>query len=456
MDAHRVCVVGSGYVGTVVAGCLAYIGHDVMAVEIDPIKLESLRTGTPHFFEPGLSEILRDGLAAGRLDFTDEMRRGVEGADVIFICVETPTTASGHPDMSSVAAAARSVGAHLKGHQVIVTKSTVPIGSGQWLETVLEDASDNGAGAGGFSVVSNPEFLREGTAVEDFLYPDRVVIGSEDDRALDVVESIYRPVLSQDFSTGRDLAPTLVRTDLATAETIKYAANAFLATKISFINEIAGIAERVGADVIGVADAIGLDHRIGRAFLGAGVGWGGSCFGKDLDALSATARDYGLDPLILEAVREVNIRQRHVIVEKLQDHLASLRGRRIALLGIAFKPGTDDLRDAPAIDIARRLSRLGASVAGYDPVVKDVPDAPDLAVCGDALEAVDRADAVVLVTDWPEFRDLDWAEIAEAMRGRLLLDGRNFLDDAAIKRAGLRYEGIGRRVRATERTSLRI
>ena len=451
MAAHRVCVVGTGYVGTVVAACFAAVGHSVIGLEIDTVKLESLRSGMPHFYEPGLAEMLRSGIAAGRLDFTDDDAAALHNANVIFICVETPTTESGHPDMAAVSTAARSIGSQVKEHQVIVTKSTVPIGSGQWLEGVLDESAGNGSGVGRFSVVSNPEFLREGSALDDFLYPDRIVIGSEDESALDLVEEIYRPVLEQDFEAGRDIEPILVRTDLATAETIKYAANAFLATKISFINEVANIAERVGADVVDVARAIGLDDRIGQAFLGAGVGWGGSCFGKDLDALSATARDYGLEPLILEAVREVNLRQRLVIVEKLQDHLASLRGRRIALFGLAFKPGTDDVRDAPAIDIAVRLARLGAVVIGYDPIVKDVPAAPDLVISGSVYEAAERADAVVVVTDWPQFEELDFDEVARVMSGRLLLDGRNYLDQSVVKAAGLRYVGMGRKVHTTER-----
>ncbi len=446
MDSQRICVVGSGYVGTVVAACLASLGHHVTAVEIDPLKLDSLQSGTPPFYEPGLTELLRGALGSGHLEFTADSGAAMAGSSVVFLCVETPSTDSGHPDMSAVASAARTIGANLSGHQVLVTKSTVPIGSGQWLGALLKEASDNGHNGATFSIVSNPEFLREGSAVADFLYPDRIVIGSDDPAALDTVAAVYQPVLSQDFAEARDVKPTLVRTDLATAESIKYAANAFLATKISFINEIAGICDRVGADVTLVSDAIGLDHRIGHAFLSAGVGWGGSCFGKDLDALAATARDYGLDPLILDSVREVNQRQRHIVIERLQDRLGSLRGRRIALLGLAFKPSTDDLRDAPAVDIAVRLNRLGAIVSGYDPVVKDVPAAPALDVSEDPYLAARGADAVVLVTDWPQFRELDLDELARVMTGTLFFDGRNFLDPQAVSDCGLHYVGVGRGV----------
>ena len=445
MVAHQVCVVGSGYVGTVVAACFASVGHSVIGLEIDTAKLASLRAGTPHFYEPTLGEKLRAGIAVKRLKFTDDSAAAIKDANAIFICVDAPTTESGQPNMAAISTAARSIGTHLQRDQVVVMKSTVPIGSSRWLEGILKKTAAKNSIAWNASIVSNPEFLREGSAVEDFLYPDRIVIGSEDDEALDLVEQIYQPLLEQSFESGRTIRPTLVRTDLTTAETVKYAANAFLATKISFINEIANIADRVGADIVDVAYAMGLDKRIGQAFLGAGVGWGGSCLGKDLDALSATARSYGLDPLILDAVREVNIRQRHIIITKLQDHLASLRGKRIALLGLAFKPGTDDVRNAPAVDIAVRLTRLNAVVTGYDPVVKDIPEAPDLVLSGTVYEATKGVDAVVVLTDWPEFRQLDFDKISKIMKGHLLIDGRNHLEQSTIEHAGLYYVGIGRK-----------
>jgi nucleotide sugar dehydrogenase len=298
-----------------------------------------------------------------------------------------------------------------------------------------------------FSVVSNPEFLREGCAVHDFLHPDRVVLGSDDPVALDLVEEVYRPILEQSFVPQRrraDDRPTLVRTSLATAETIKYAANAFLATKISFANEIAGICESVGADVVEVMGGIGLDHRIGRAFLHAGLGWGGSCFGKDVAALMAIARDHGRPTRILDAVVDVNRTQRLLVVDKLQQHLHTLMGRRVALLGLAFKPGTDDMRDAPSVDLARRLVAAGATVRAHDPVVSELASVPEIEIHASPYEAAARADAVVLVTEWDEYADLDPRKLASVMRGCLVIDGRNALDRQALEAAGLLHVAIGR------------
>ncbi len=293
--------------------------------------------------------------------------------------------------------------------------------------------------------MSNPEFLREGTAIEDFLHPERIVLGSDDPAAIDLVHRAFQPILDQTFDGGRpEVQPAMVHTGLVTAETVKYAANAFLAAKISFINEISQICERVGADITDVATAIGLDSRIGNKFLNAGIGWGGSCFGKDLDALAAIARDYGLHPRMLDAVREVNRSQRHLIVEKLQAELKTLRGRRVTLLGLSFKPGTDDLRDAPAIDIASRLVQLGATVSAFDPVVKTFDEVPEVWIKDDVYAAVDRADAVVLITEWPEFKDVDYGRVANVMRGDYFLDGRNFLDPQEMMSAGLHYGSIGR------------
>ncbi len=441
-SAPRIAVVGTGYVGTVVAACLSLIGRRVVGVEIDNAKLEQLRSGTAPFYEPGLDELLRDQVASGRLSFTDDMAVALEAADIVFLAVGTPTGRDGHPDMSAVAAAAKAIGPHIRDGMALVTKSTVPIGSGAWLGSIIEESHERSVD---FAVVSNPEFLREGSAIDDFLHPDRVVIGSKSTEAIELVTEAYRPILDQSFEGGRpDATPHLVTTGLATAETIKYAANAFLATKISYINEISQICEKVGADVTEVAHAIGLDQRIGDKFLNAGVGWGGSCFGKDLDALAAIARDYGLDPEMLDAVRQVNQRQRLHVVDKLQLHLKTLRGRRVALFGLSFKPGTDDLRDAPAIEIARRLVDLGATVLGYDPIVKEVPGFPELRTTSEAFEAAERADAVVIVTEWPEFAELDMERLAEVMRGDLFFDGRNAIDAATVRAAGLRYEGIGR------------
>jgi UDPglucose 6-dehydrogenase len=437
--AIKVSVVGSGYVGTVAAACLSSLGREVVAVEIDGPRLASLRSGRVPFFEAGLEQLVSAGLESGNLRFTGDTCDALNASDVVFLCVETPSRSDGTPDMSSVERAAAAIATGTDGHHVVVTKSTVPIGSGRWLQNLLEDAGRS------LRVVSNPEFLREGCAVADFLHPDRVVLGSDDPEALDLVEEVYRPILEQSFvPVGRGDPRPLIRTGLATAETVKYAANAFLATKISFINEIAQICNLVGADVDEVATALGLDTRIGSHFLEAGIGWGGSCFGKDLAALTAIAQDLGYDPELLRATVSVNTRQRNSIVERLKKDLHGLRGRRLALLGLAFKPGTDDLRDSPALGVAGRLLASGAMVSAYDPLVRQTQLA-GLRVAPGPYEAAVRADAVVLVTEWPEFLELDFARLRQTMRGDLLLDARNMFDPRTVTDAGLRYEGIGRR-----------
>jgi nucleotide sugar dehydrogenase len=337
----------------------------------------------------------------------------------------------------------RSLAPHLRANSVVVNKSTVPVGSGNWARTILEEALPRNRQST-FQVVSNPEFLREGSAIADFLHPDRVVLGG-DDAGVRRVAELYRPVLDQAFAGGRrDRKPLLITAQLASAEMIKYAANAFLATKISFANEIANLCELVGADARQVLPAIGADHRIGSAFLSPGIGWGGSCFGKDIAALVATGQDYGYTPSLLRASVDVNQLQRAAAVRKLQRELRVLKGRRIAVLGLAFKPGTDDLRDAPALDVVRRLLAAGSVVSAYDPIVKKLPE--DLAavrLATDVYDAADRVDAVVLATEWPEFRDIDANTLRRAMKGDLVLDGRNSLPEATFAGSGLRLEGFG-------------
>jgi nucleotide sugar dehydrogenase len=347
------------------------------------------------------------------------------------------------PDLAQIEDAVRSLAPHLRASSVVVNKSTVPVGSGNWARTMLEEALPRNRQST-FHVVSNPEFLREGSAIADFLHPDRVVLGG-DDAGIQRVAQLYRPVLEQAFSGGRrDRKPLLITTQLASAEMIKYAANAFLATKISFANEIANLCELVGADARQVLPAIGADHRIGSAFLLPGIGWGGSCFGKDIAALVATGQEYGYTPSLLRASVDVNQLQRAAAVRKLQRELRVLKGRRIAVLGLAFKPGTDDLRDAPALDIVRRLLAAGSVVSAYDPIVKKLPE--DLAavrLATDVYDAAERVDAVVLATEWPEFCDIDANTLRRAMKGDLLLDGRNFLPAASFASSGLRLEGFG-------------
>lgn len=442
----RVSIVGTGYVGTVAAACLAFLGHHVVGLEIDQRKLTLLQRGEPPLFEPGLDELLTAQLAAGRLGFTDSPAEAMDASDVVFLCVGTPQGADRRPDMRACFAAAQAIGGSLRHHHVVVTKSTVPVGTGHLLASVIEGslpASRKETRL--FSMVSCPEFLREGNAIQDFLWPHRIIVGGDDQQAIEQVAEVYRPILEQSFEGGDPLArPALVRTSLVNAEMVKYAANAFLATKISFINEVANVCERVDADVTVVSEALGLDPRIGPQFLNAGAGWGGSCFGKDLHGLVELASDVGYEPRLLKATLSVNQYQRWSIIEKLQSHLHALPGRRVALLGLAFKAGTDDLRDAPAIDVAGWLIAAGASVVAHDPLVRQVPGLTGVEMAENPYASAAHADAVVLLTDWPEYRSLDLEALRCVMAGNLLIDARNLLDPDAAVRAGLAYRGIGR------------
>ena len=442
----NVAVVGTGYVGSVTAVCLAWLGHDVIGFDTNPARAEQLSSGELPIYEPGLDLKLGEALATGRLTFTADPAAAAHDADVIFLCVGTPTGPGGMPDMSQVETAAHSVAPYLKEGAVVVNKSTVPVGSGNWVRTMIEEAQP-GRDAPIFQVVSNPEFLREGAALDDFLYPDRIVLGGENgDSGVQIVAALYERVLTQDFPGGRPShKPGLVLTDLPSAEMVKYAANAFLATKISFANEIANICELVGADARQVLPAIGADSRIGPKFLQHGIGWGGSCFGKDVQALIATGLDYGYGSQILRAAVEVNQGQRAAVLRKLQAELKTIKGRRIAVLGLAFKPGTDDRRDAPALEIIRRLHLAGAVVSAFDPIVKDVPELPEvpLRIASSAYDAADRADAVVIATEWDEFASIDLEKLAEHMKGTLLLDGRGVVSEVAAETAGLKLVGFG-------------
>ena len=456
MKKFNVGVVGAGYVGLATGACLSHIGHRVTLVDIDGDKVAALKRGEAPIYEPGLEEFVASG--SGRLGFTVKLDPVVREADVLFIAVNTPPDEKGSADLSNVADVARDLGRALSGMQrqqplVIVNKSTVPVGSGDYVSMLIkEGAEEAGSGDALFQVVSNPEFLREGSAIYDSLFPDRIVLGAESRGALDVMRDLYEPIIEQSFPTGYDPRPKeavpFVTTDLASAEMIKYAANAFLATKISFINEIANICELVGADVSSVATGIGLDARIGSRFLDAGIGWGGSCFPKDVAALRAVAADYDYETKMLSAAAEINGRQRRRVVSKLQQNLHTLKGKRIALLGLAFKPGTDDLREAPSLEIAHELGSRGARVVGYDPVAGKpaARAAPDLLkVVYDPYEALADAHAAVLVTEWDEFRDLDLERAATTMQNpRLMVDGRNLFDPEAVRAAGLLYRGFGR------------
>jgi len=440
---HKVAVIGTGYVGAVTSACMAFLGHSVCGLDGDSVRAGQLNNGQAPFLEPGLPEILKTTLSTGRLRFTDCPAAALSDADFVFLCVGTPPGTDGSPDLTQLESALQSLASYLRPGVVIINKSTVPVGSGNWARTILEEAlPENGQLS--FQVVSNPEFLREGCAINDFLYPDRIVLGGAPSDVSRVAE-LYQPVVDQAFDGGRrNHRPKLITTELASAEMIKYAANAFLATKISFANEMAQLCELVGADVREVLPAIGADHRVGTAFLNPGVGWGGSCFGKDVAALISTGQEYGYTPSILQATVQINEAQRVSVIRKLQRELHILKGRRIALLGLTFKPGTDDLRDAPALDIARRLLKAGALVSAFDPVVKTLPDEfKAVRLTRDAYDAADRTDAVVVATEWPEFRAIDPAGLRRVMRGELVLDGRNCLPEENFIGSGLRLVGFG-------------
>ena len=443
----RIAVIGSGYVGTVVSACLAHIGHQVIGVENDEAKLEALTDGRAPFHERGLDELIKAGLQADRLCFTSRMALAMDESELVFICVGTPSRPDGKADMSAMLEVAQAAAPHLKHPHTFINKSTVPIGSGRWLSSVIEDAAPDQRAASLVRVTSNPEFLREGTAVSDYLHPDRVVVGGDDAGAVDDLVEIYQPILDQSFPGSSRRGPVpLVRTDLMTAEMIKYAANAFLATKISFANEMSRFCDLVGADIQTVTAGIGLDQRIGPRFLDAGLGWGGSCFTKDVLAMITTAAEYGYQARLLEAAMAINNDQRHLVVERLLRHLKNLRGARIALLGLSYKPGTDDLRDSPALDIAVQVAERGAFVSAYDPVVKRLPAGFQVRIADDAYAAAAGADAVVVATEWPQFLDLDFGRLRSVTSGDLLFDGRNCLSPRIVESAGFVYEGVGRRV----------
>ncbi len=416
-------VVGVGWVGLVTAACFAELGHPVVAREIVAEKVEALERGEVPIHEPGLPELIERNRE--RLTFTTELEPLLEPARLIFVCVQTPPTHSGDADLSAVTGASEEIG-DAEG-KALVMKSTVPVGTGRTIHR----------GFPGLAYVSCPEFLREGTAVRDFMEPDRVVVGADpgDEWAADAVAGIYEP-----------LGAPIVRTDVSSAEMIKLASNAFLATKISFINEIANVCDEVGADVTEVARGMGMDERIGPKFLNAGLGFGGSCFPKDTQALKMLAGNIGYHFQLLSSVIEVNELQKRRVTSKLTKHLGSLEGKRIALLGLAFKPDTDDMREASSLVLASRLEGEGATVVAYDPVAAGVASAllPTVEMADSAMDALDGVDAAVLVTDWPEFGKLDWAEAAGRMGNPLLVDGRNFLDPEDLFSAGFTYEGIGR------------
>ncbi len=453
----RVCVIGTGYVGLVTGVCLAETGHQVICVDNNEEKVKLMKSGQAPIYEPGLSELMQSNAKEGRLVFTSDLAMGVENSDILFIAVGTPPLPTGESDTRYVEAVARGIGASLTtGYKVIVNKSTVPIGSGDWVRMIVLDGVEERKKSQGesgteiaaeFDVVSNPEFLREGTAIFDTFNPDRIVLGSTSQKALDMMQELYTPIIERKVADDKSLPPVpVVMTDLSSAEMIKYAANSFLATKISFVNEIANICDRVGADVTQVAKGIGLDSRIGTKFLQAGIGWGGSCFPKDVSALIHTSDDYGFDAKLLKSAVEVNKRQRTIAIDKLQQALKILKGKTIGLLGLTFKPDTDDMRDAPSLDLIQELNRLGARVKAYDPIISQSGMRHGLSgvhVETDLERLADGCDALVLVTDWQQFLNLDYQKMAKLMANPVFIDGRNFCDRKALQAAGFHYVGIG-------------
>jgi UDPglucose 6-dehydrogenase len=429
----KICVIGAGYVGLVTSACFSDLGNRVACLDIDKAKIEMLLGGKMPIFEPGLSELVHRNTAAARLSFTTSYEEAVDGAEFAFVAVHTPSSPDGGADMRYVESAVTSLGKSARNDVIVVTKSTMPAGSGDWVETLVNDKLRPGLVA---KVVSNPEFLREGSAVRDFMHPDRVVLGGSDRRAVERVAELYRPLN----------APIIV-TDKRTAEMIKYASNSFLATKISFINEIASICEQVGADVKQVAGGMAYDDRIGPDFLGAGLGWGGSCFPKDVRALEHLAATNGCHPQLLRSVMEINNDQRRRLVGKIQDAIGiPLKGKVVGILGLSFKPNTDDIRDAPSLSVIDQLVRYGAQVRVYDPVtvVAATGQLDGVFAANDPYECAAGADALALVTEWNEFKHLDLTRLRKAMRQPIMVDGRNVYDPATIRAAGFKYISFGR------------
>lgn len=436
----KICVVGTGYVGLVTGVCFADLGNDVTCIEIDQRKLDTLRSGKTPIYEPGLEELLKRSLDAGRLHFTDNYDLGVPEADYVFITVGTPMNHDGSADMQYVEAAAKSIGKALRKPTIIIDKSTVPVGTGDWVTNLIAQE----AGDISFAVVSNPEFLREGSAVSDFNKPDRIVLGSLDREAAEQVAALHEP-----------LQASIIITDLRTAEMIKYASNAFLATRISFINEIASICEQLGADVKEVARGMGADKRIGPHFLDAGIGYGGSCFPKDVLALHHMAASAGCHPQLLQAVMDINEDARRSFIKKLEEVLGDVSGKTIGVLGLSFKPNTDDMREAASVTIVQSLTERGANIRAYDPVAMQVAEnyMPDVLYCATAYDVAKHADALLIVTEWNEFKQLDFDKIKRLMNQPIILDGRNIYDPADMEERGFTYRGVGRGVPRPERAS---
>jgi UDPglucose 6-dehydrogenase len=431
----HVAVIGSGYVGLVTGACFAEFGVDVTCVDVDEAKIARLSEGIVPIYEPGLEQLVAKNMQAGRLQFTTDLKAAVERSLVIFLAVGTPPREDGSADLNYIEAAARSVAECMNDYKVIVTKSTVPVGTGKRLRKLIREHQ---RGRNNFGIVSNPEFLREGAAIDDFMRPDRVVIGSSDEEAIAIMRDLYRPLYL--------IETPFVITSLEAAELTKYASNAFLATKISFINEIANLCDLIGCDVHDVARAMGMDGRIGRKFLHPGPGFGGSCFPKDTRALSSVARELGGQSLLVDAVIEVNERQRAAMIPKIEKLAGDLRGKTIAVLGLSFKPETDDMREAPSVDIIRGLMERGATIRAYDPVAIEEARKilPDISFAEDEYATVEGADVLVFMTEWNQFRALDMERVLGLMRTPKIADLRNIYEPGVMRELGFDYVGVGR------------
>jgi UDPglucose 6-dehydrogenase len=433
----NITVVGTGYVGLVTGACLADFGNRVVCVDNDRKKLDQLARGEIPFYEPGLKELVAMNRERGRLEFTPDLASAVKDCEVVFIAVGTPPDQDGHADLRYVREVAAAIAEHMDGYTIVVTKSTVPTGTGSLIASIIRDRRPDAQ----FDVVSNPEFLREGSAIGDFMRPDRVVIGASTERAMDVMEKIYRPLYL--------LRTPIVRTTVTNAEMIKYASNAFLAMKISYINEIANLCDAVGADVNVIARAMGLDGRISPKFLHAGPGYGGSCFPKDTLALMHIAEKVGYEFRILKAVVEVNRRQQQRMVEKIRELIGDLKGKSIAILGVTFKPNTDDVREAPSLTIIPELQKQGAKIRAHDPIVASLPGITGVTWCNDAYHTAEGADCLVLLTEWNEYRNLEFERLKGLMRRAAIVDCRNVYDPREIRAYGFGYCGVGRSFEAT-------
>ena len=446
----KVCVIGTGYVGLVSGVCLAEIGNRVICVDKDKDKIELLKSGKVPIFEEGLVELIKKNTKSGNLVFHSDAGYGIKESDIIFICVGTPPLPSGKPDLSAIDDVAKLIGQSINGYKIILNKSTVPIGTAKRIKKIIKENQNGGNKNYDFDIASNPEFLKEGEAVKDAFFPERIVIGSESKKVIEVMKELYKPIINQDFDYAlnnthrRNRVPVLV-TDSTSSELIKYASNAFLATKISFVNEIANICERVGANILDVTYGMGLDSRIGSRFMKAGIGWGGSCFPKDVRALSYTAEEYGSPANILNAVIQVNNHQRFKVIQKAVNMLGIIDDKIIGVLGLSFKPNTDDTREAPSVTVVNKFLELGAEVRVYDPVVREYPEDMDrgAVMVSSPYKAVEKADLMVLVTEWDEFYNLDFEKIKSLMASLNIIDGRNIFDKEKLQKMGFNYTAIG-------------